>query len=59
MNVVAISQYLKSRMNRDEKGVTTIEYAIMLIAVAAVVLIAGGTLGRAVSTLLSSIGTAL
>jgi Flp pilus assembly pilin Flp len=55
----AISQYLKLRMNRDEKGITTVEYAIMLVLVAAAVLASGTGLGTAISSTMSSVGASL
>ena len=53
MNVIA--QYLKLRMNRDEKGITTVEYAIMLILVAAALLGGATTLPSAVISVMNSV----
>jgi Flp pilus assembly pilin Flp len=54
-----MTQYLKLRMNRDEKGITTVEYAIMLVLVAAAVLAGGSTLPAKITSVMSSMGTAL
>ena len=59
MNFAAISQYLKLRMNRDEKGVTTIEYAVMIVLVAGVVVIFGPSLSGAITGVFSSIAAKL
>jgi Flp pilus assembly pilin Flp len=55
----AIAQYLKMRMNRDEKGITTVEYAVMLILVAAAVLAGGSALPAKITSVMSSLATAL
>jgi Flp pilus assembly pilin Flp len=54
-----ISQHLKMRLNRDEKGITTVEYAIMLVLVAAGVLAGGSTLPTKITSVMSSLATAL
>ena len=46
-------------MNRDEKGITTVEYAIMLVIVAAAILAGGTALPAAVTSTLSSFAAAL
>ena len=55
----AIFQYLKMRLSRGEKGITTVEYAIMLVIVAAAVLAGGSTLPAKITSVMSSIATAL
>ena len=53
MDFAAISQYLKLRMKRDEKGVTTVEYAVMVALIAAVIILAVIFLGRTASSTFS------
>jgi Flp pilus assembly pilin Flp len=48
MDFTAICQYLNLRMKRDEKGVTTVEYAIMLIVIGVAVLLGGTALPTAI-----------
>jgi Flp pilus assembly pilin Flp len=48
MNFTEICQYLNLRMKRDEKGVTTVEYAIMLIVIGVAVLLGGTALPDAI-----------
>ena len=55
MKVAAISQYLTLRMNRGEKGVTTIEYAVMIVLVAGAVIAFGSTLSGAITGVFSSL----
>jgi Flp pilus assembly pilin Flp len=52
MKVAAISQYLKLR---GEKGVTTIEYAVMIVLVAGAVIAFGSTLSGAITGVFSSL----
>ena len=54
-----MTQYLKLRMSRDEKGITTVEYAIMLVLVAAAVLTGGSTLPTKITSVMTSLGNAL
>jgi Flp pilus assembly pilin Flp len=54
-----IAQYLELRLNRDQKGMTTVEYAIMLILVASAVLAGGGVLPTQIISIMSSLATAL
>jgi Flp pilus assembly pilin Flp len=54
-----IFRYLRLLVNPDEKGITTVEYAIMLVVVAAAVLAGGTTLPAAVTSTLSSFAAAL
>jgi Flp pilus assembly pilin Flp len=55
MNFAAISQYLNLRMNRDEKGVTTVEYAVMVIVIGVAILIGGTVLPNAIVATFSSV----
>jgi|SoiMethySBSTD1v2_1073268.scaffolds.fasta_scaffold174569_2 Flp pilus assembly pilin Flp len=59
MNFAAISQYLNLRMNRGEKGVTTIEYAVMIVLVAGAVIAFGTSLSSAITGVFSSIAAKL
>jgi Flp pilus assembly pilin Flp len=55
----AIFQFLKMRLNRGEKGITTVEYAVMLVIVAAAVLTGGSALPAKITSVMSSLATAL
>ena len=55
MDFAAISQYLKLRMKRDEKGVTTVEYAIMVIVIGVAILLGGSVLPNAIIKVFSSV----
>ena len=59
MTLASIFQHLRVRVNRDEKGITTVEYAIMLVLVAAAVLAGGSGLPAAITSLMTSLATAL
>jgi Flp pilus assembly pilin Flp len=59
MDFAAISQYLKLRMKRDEKGVTTVEYAIMVIVIGVAILLGGSVLPSAIIKVFSSVATQL
>ena len=59
MNFAAISQYLKLRVNRDEKGVTTVEYAVMVIVIGVGILLGGTVLPSAIITTFSSVALLL
>ena len=59
MKLAPISQYFKLLMSRDEKGVTTIEYAVMIVLVAGAVVAFGPTLASAITGVFSSIITYL
>ena len=54
-----IAQFLRMGPNRDDKGVTTVEYAILLVLVAASVLAVGATLPAKIVSVMSSLATAL
>ena len=59
MDFAAISQYLKLRMKRDEKGVTTVEYAVMVIVIGVAILVGGSVLPNAIVKVFSSVATQL
>jgi Flp pilus assembly pilin Flp len=59
MKFAAISQYFKLSVIRDQQGITTVEYAIMLVLVAAAVLAGGSTLPASITSTMSSLATAL
>src|ERR1051326_6467423 len=59
LSMNAVAQYFKLRINRDEKGITTVEYAIMLILVAVALLAGATTLPSAVISVMNSIAGAL
>ncbi len=51
--------WLSAKLNSDEKGVTIVEYAIMLVLVAVVVIIANPAIQTALSTLFSGVSSFL
>jgi Flp pilus assembly pilin Flp len=51
--------WLSTKLNTDESGVTIVEYAIMLVLVAVVVIIANPAIQTALSTLFSGISSFL
>ena len=55
----ALSQYLKLRVNRDEKGVTTVEYAVMVIVIGVAILIGGTALPTAIKQVFSTVAGSL
>ena len=59
MDFAAISQYLKLRMKRDEKGVTTVEYAVMVIVIGVAILLGGTVLPNAIIKVFSSVAVQL
>jgi Flp pilus assembly pilin Flp len=59
MNLASIFQGLRLRVNRDDRGITTVEYAVMLILVAAAVLAGGSDLPTKITSVMSSLATAL
>ena len=59
MDFAAISQYLKLRMKRGEKGVTTVEYAVMVIVIGVAILLGGSALPSAIMKVFSSVATQL
>jgi Flp pilus assembly pilin Flp len=44
-------------MNRDEKGVTTVEYAVMVIVIGVAILLGGTVLPNAIIRTFSSVAT--
>ena len=59
MNFTAISQYLNLRMKRDEKGVTTVEYAIMVIVIGVAVLLSATSIPTAIVALFNAVAAKL
>jgi Flp pilus assembly pilin Flp len=59
MNFTAISQYLNLRMKRNEKGVTTVEYAIMVIVIGVAVLLSGNAIPTAIVALFNAVAAKL
>jgi Flp pilus assembly pilin Flp len=59
MDVASIFQGLRLRIKRDDKGITTVEYAVMLILVAAAILAGGSDLPTKITSVMSSLATAL
>jgi Flp pilus assembly pilin Flp len=59
MNFRALSQYLSLRMKRDEKGVTTVEYAIMVIVIGVAVLLSGNAIPTAIVALFNAVAAKL
>jgi len=59
MNVKLVLDYLKTRMRKDEKGVTTVEYAIMLVLVAIAVALFGKGIANSVTNVFSNIASVL
>jgi len=59
MNFAAISQFLKLRVTRDVKGVTTVEYAVMVIVIGVGILLGGTVLPSAIVTTFSSVALLL
>lgn len=55
----SILESLISRFRSDESGVTIVEYAIMLVLVAVVVIIANPAIQTALSTLFSGVSSFL
>jgi Flp pilus assembly pilin Flp len=59
MKLKSIKDWLLATLNSDEQGVTIVEYAIMLVLVAVVVIIANPAIQTALSTLFSGISSFL
>ena len=59
MDFAAISQYLRLRANRGDKGVTTVEYAVMVIVIGVGILLGGSILPSAISKVFSSVAAQL
>jgi Flp pilus assembly pilin Flp len=55
----SIQTWLSDKLKSDEQGVTIVEYAIMLVLVAVVVIIANPAIQTALSTLFSGISSFL
>ncbi len=55
----SMKQWLSTKLNSSEEGVTIVEYAIMLVLVAVVVIIANPAIQTALSTLFSGISSFL
>lgn len=55
----AIQKWLSDGLKSDQKGVTIVEYAIMLVLVAVVVIIANPAIQTALSTLFSGVSSFL
>ncbi len=55
----SIQAWLSDKLKSEEKGVTIVEYAIMLVLVAVVVIIANPAIQTALSTLFSGISSFL
>ena len=54
-----MAHYFRLRVNRNENGITTVEYAIMLVLVAAAVLASGTDLATKITSVMTSLGNAL
>ena len=59
MNLSTVSQYLTLRMKRNEEGVTTVEYAVMVIVIGVAILLGGTVLPNAIITVFSSVAALL
>ncbi|HUV13534.1 MAG TPA: Flp family type IVb pilin [Acidobacteriota bacterium] len=59
MKLKSIKDWWLATLNSDEQGVTIVEYAIMLVLVAVVVIIANPAIQTALSTLFSGISSFL
>ncbi|HUV13286.1 MAG TPA: Flp family type IVb pilin [Acidobacteriota bacterium] len=55
----SMKQWLSTKLQSSEEGVTIVEYAIMLVLVAVVVIIANPAIQTALSTLFSGISSFL
>ncbi len=55
----SLKTWLSNKLKSDESGVTIVEYAIMLVLVAVVVIIANPAIQTALSTLFSGISSFL
>ena len=59
MKLILIQELLVAKFKSDEQGVTIVEYAVMLVLVAVVVIIANPAIQTALSTLFSGISSFL
>ncbi len=57
--VSSVKAWLSAKLKSDESGVTIVEYAIMLVLVAVVVIIANPAIQTALSTLFSGVSSFL
>jgi len=57
MKLISIQEPLLAKFKSDEQGVTIVEYAVMLVLVAVVVIIANPAIQTALSTLFSGISS--
>jgi len=57
LRVFAFLQNVTRPVRRDERGVTAVEYALLLIGVAAVLVVALGIFGKALGGVFSSFST--
>lgn len=57
MNTKSIKVWISDKLRSDEAGVTIVEYAIMLVLVAVVVIIANPAIQTALSTLFSGVSS--
>lgn len=57
--IKSIRTWLSENLRSEEKGVTIVEYAIMLVLVAVVVIIANPAIQTALSTLFSGVSSFL
>ena len=57
--IKSLQTWLSDKVKSDEQGVTIVEYAIMLVLVAVVVIIANPAIQTALSTLFSGISSFL
>ena len=55
----SMKQWLSTKLKSSEEGVTIVEYAIMLVLVAVVVIIANPAIQTALSTLFSGVSSFL
>ena len=59
MMLNSIKEWLSAKLRSEETGVTIVEYAIMLVLVAVVVIIANPAIQTALSTLFSGVSSFL
>jgi Flp pilus assembly pilin Flp len=59
MRLISTHSSLVAKLKSDEQGVTIVEYAVMLVLVAVVVIIANPAIQTALSTLFSGISSFL
>lgn len=59
MNLIVVWTYLQSRLTRDERGASLVEYALLVALIAIVCLSAVAFLGSSASTKFSSVGNSV